>query len=186
MNTKQRLEQFKKLLLEKNQQINLLSRKNSRQTAERLIEEGKKSIRLLKKNFGRGNQKILDIGSGNGFPGILFAVFFPQSNFYLCEKKRKKAEAVKWIAFQCGLSNIQLLCQPAEELKSEYDIILSQASMPLSQISALLKNLLTDSSKAFIWTSEKQLPRALLSFKGEWLNLSGEARRIVRLENKKI
>ena len=182
MNKKQKLEQFKKLLLEKNQQINLLSRKNSRQKAEYLIKEGKKSVCLLKNFFGQENQKILDIGSGNGFPGILFAVFFPQNSFYLCEKKRKKAEAVKWLAFQCGLSNIQVLCQPAEGLKSEYDIILSQASMPLTQISALLKNLLTDSSKAFIWTSEKQLPRSLLNFKGEWLNLSGETRRIVKLE----
>ena len=174
------IEIFKKLLLQKNQKLNLISRRNPNQNIEDLLREGKESVSCLK-SFFEIKQKVLDIGSGNGFPGLLFAIFFPKSQFYLCERKRKKAEAIKWIASQCFLSNIRVLCQSAEELKPEYDIILSQASMPLIKMEILLKRILGTSSHAFIWTSEKQILQHQLSLEMENFKLS-TGNRIIKLK----
>ena len=128
----------------------------------------------MKVFFKKKAQKILDIGSGNGFPGIVFAIQFPQNRFYLCERRRKKAEALKWLVSQCGLSHVQILCQPAESLKADYDMIFSQASMPPHKIEKLLTGLLKKETKAFLWLSKKQLNSFETSFFTEEIRLSYE------------
>jgi len=153
---KSQTETFIQKLLEKNKEINLISRKNPEDQVKKLLEESKSSINILKDFFKKKNQKILDIGSGNGFPGLFFAIQFPHNSFYLCERRRNKAEALKWIGSQCGLSNLKILCQPAESLKADYNIVLSQASMSLEKIDKLLKIFLKDEFMAFLWLSKKQ------------------------------
>ena len=162
---KSQLKRFTQKLLEINKQINLVSRKNPEEQIAQLLKESLDSAFLLKSFFRKKNLKILDIGSGNGFPGLFFAISFPQQEFYLCERRRKKAEAIKWISSQCQLSNIQILCQSAESLKPDYDFLLSQASMPPNKIKKLLKRLLKQESTALLWVSEKQT----LSFRSPFL-----------------
>ena len=172
---RQQLKTFQEKLLEKNQQINLLSRKKINTQADKLFKEAEDSVQLLKNFFTKRNQKILDIGSGNGFPGLFFAISFPYNQFYLCERKRNKAEAIKWISFQCQLSNIQVLCQPAESLKPDYDFLLSQASMPPHQIKKLLKPFLEQKATAFLWVSERQISSFHSAFYMEQFPLSHQS-----------
>ena len=179
------IESFQKKLLEKNKQINLVSRKNPEEQISLLLKEGLELSQFLKALFQKKNQKILDIGSGNGFPGLLFAILFPQNKFFLCERRRKKAEALKWISFQCGLSNTEMLCQSAESLKPNYDLILSQASMPPDEIKNLLKKLLNQKNQAFLWLSKKQTLSFQPSFDMEKLSHPNPNKTIVKLQQAK-
>lgn len=148
---------FKSVLLTKNQKINLVSRKNPEEQIELLLEElfltGKKLEVFFNKGF-----KVLDIGSGNGFPGLLFAVFFPKDKFYLCERVRKKAETLKNIAHHLKLSNIEILCKNSSDIEDSFERILSQAVRPsLSMLKGIQKNLNSD-GLAFLWSSKKAQP----------------------------
>ena len=172
---------FAQKILKKNKQINLVSRKNPEEQIRKLLKESKDSIEVLKRFFKKKNQKILDIGSGNGFPGLFFAILFPDNHFYLCERRRKKAEAIKWISSECRLSNTQVLCQAAESLKPDYDIILSQAGMPPKKIEKLLKSFLKQQATAFLWVSEKQLPSFHSSFHKEKLPFFNGKKMILKL-----
>lgn len=158
------IEVFKKTLLEKNKKINLISRKNSKQRIDQLSRESLLAGLILKPFFEKKNQKVLDIGSGGGFPGLFFAILFPQNKFYLCERRRNKAEALKGLSFQCHLLNTEVLCQPAEELRPDYDLILSQAGMPQDKLTKLLKKLLKDQVVAFLWISQNQAPPPFSAF----------------------
>lgn len=181
-NQELKIQNFTQNLLEKNKQINLVSRKNPEEQVAQLLKESLDSALILKACFKKKNQKILDIGSGNGFPGLFFAIAFPQQKFYLCERRRKKAEALKWISSQCRLSNIQVLCQPAESLKPDYDILFSQASMSPDKINKLLKKLLNKESQAFLWLSENQNLSFLNSFLIEKLKTPTPKKAILKLQ----
>lgn len=103
---------------------------------------------------------MLDIGSGNGFPGFLFAILYPETRFHLCEKSRKKSEFLKYVSSQTGLSNIKILCKNAEEIEERFKIILSQAALSLNKMLNLLEMLLSPDGQAFLWKSS--------SWKEEW------------------
>jgi len=175
------IEAFKKTLLEKNQKINLVSRKNPEQKIDQLSKESLLAGLILKPFFKKKNQKVLDIGSGGGFPGLFFAILFPQNKFYLCERRRNKAEALKWLSSQCQLSNTEVLCQSAEELRPDYDLILSQAGMPQDKLTKLLKKLLKDQRRAFVWISQNQIPPSSSVFEIEKLKNSHPKKHILQL-----
>ena len=150
-----KIQTFEKIILEKNQSINLISRKNPKKQWSFLLKQGLLSAELLSPVLNSSSEDVLDIGSGNGFPGLLFALLFPQRNFYLCESRRKKAEFLKNIQYELALTNVQILCQPAEELDPVFALILSQASLPLEKMIKLLQKILPSQGCAFLWHSEK-------------------------------
>ena len=73
------------------------------------------------------NSHILDIGTGGGFPGIPLAIMFPESNFYLVDSIGKKIKVVREIADALGLKNIKAEHIRAEEVKGQFDFIVSRA-----------------------------------------------------------
>ena len=150
-----KIQTFEKIILEKNQSINLISRKNPKKQWGLLLKQGLLSAELLSPVLNSSSEDVLDIGSGNGFPGLLFALLFPQRNFYLCERIRKKAEFLKNIKYELALTNVQILCQPAEELDPVFTLILSQASRPLEKMLRLLQQILPPQGLAFLWQGEK-------------------------------
>ena len=153
---KRQLEIFKAELLRINQKINLISRRDTEKQLEILIKNSLTAGKSLQKFFKKSDQKILDIGSGNGFPGLLFAVLFPNQKFYLCERIRKKASAIEWMAYQMNLSQVEILCAGAQSLQKKFDIVLSQASMPLKPLLQLSSFLLKQGGYAFLWVSKKE------------------------------
>ncbi len=71
--------------------------------------------------------RILDIGTGGGFPGIPLAIMFPESNFYLVDSIGKKIKVVREIAGELGLKNVRAEHLRAEEVKGHFDFIVSRA-----------------------------------------------------------
>ena len=151
---KHQIQTFQKIILEKNQSFNLISRKEPQKQWRLLLEQGFLSAGFLAPVLKLSSADILDIGSGNGFPGLLFAILFPARRFYLCERIRKKAELLKSIKHELALDNVQILCQAAEELDRSFELVLSQASLPLEKMIKLLEKILATEGRAFLWHSE--------------------------------
>jgi 16S rRNA (guanine527-N7)-methyltransferase len=71
--------------------------------------------------------KVLDIGTGGGFPGIPLAIFFPDTHFHLVDSIGKKITVVKEVARALKLSNVEAQQIRAEELVRKYDFVISRA-----------------------------------------------------------
>ena len=145
----QQIKGFKKSLFEFGERLNLFSRAG--QELERLFKESLITGRLLSPLFSV--TPVLDLGSGNGFPGLVCGILYPKTPVILCEKNRKKAEFLKQTLFHIKCLNIQVLCQPAEELKSPVCLVLSKATGPLEQVLSLLEKLLAENGTAILWKS---------------------------------
>lgn len=120
-------EQFSQLqdVYEKwNAQINVISRKDTENFYERHVLH---SLGIAKvASFVKGT-KILDIGTGGGFPGIPLAILFPECQFHLVDSIGKKIKVVNEVAKEIGLQNITSEHQRAEKVKEQYDFIVSRA-----------------------------------------------------------
>ncbi|MGI9548354.1 MAG: 16S rRNA (guanine(527)-N(7))-methyltransferase RsmG [Bdellovibrionales bacterium] len=146
------VEAFKKNLEENNQKINLFSRKNPDQL-DLLLEETLKSSSFLRPVFAGFDGEILDIGSGNGLPGIVCAILYPKNQFVLCERNRKKSEFLKAVAFQIKTLNVRVLCEDAQNT-GLFKKVLSQATGPIEDVLNILNQVLTSSNgEAFLWKS---------------------------------
>lgn len=120
-------QQFKKLSsLHKdwNKKINLISRKDIDAIYERHILHSLSISRLI--GFIPGT-RILDVGTGGGFPGIPLAILFPQVNFYLIDSTNKKIKVVQEISNALDLRNVEIRHQRAEEFKQLVDFVVSRA-----------------------------------------------------------
>ena len=71
--------------------------------------------------------RILDIGTGGGFPGIPLAIMFPEAQFHLVDSIGKKIKVVQGVIDSLGLKNVKTQQIRAEELSSQYDFIVSRA-----------------------------------------------------------
>lgn len=152
-NQKEQIQTFKEILLEKNKSINLFSRKNPSLQLNILLEQGLITGGLMKTVLNSPASPILDIGSGNGFPGLLFAILYPRQSFILCESSRKKSEFLKYVLSSAKISNAEVLCQRAEDIEKRFTKILSQAAISLEKILNVLDKVLTPKGEAFLWQS---------------------------------
>jgi 16S rRNA (guanine527-N7)-methyltransferase len=81
----------------------------------------------------RDDSKILDVGTGGGFPGIPLAILFPQVNFHLIDSIEKKIKVVNAIVEKLELSNCKATVIRAENVKEKFDFIISRAVAPLPE-----------------------------------------------------
>lgn len=89
--------------------------------------------------------KILDLGTGGGFPGIPLAVLFPKVHFTLCDSVGKKTAVAKEIANLLGLKNVTVANARAESLGTRSDFVVSRAVASLSDFYPWVKGKYSDS-----------------------------------------
>tara|TARA_R110001583_G_scaffold177176_2_gene332192 strand:+ start:14075 stop:14701 length:627 start_codon:yes stop_codon:yes gene_type:complete len=121
------IDQFSKLgelYKEWNAQINVISRKD---IDELYVRHVLHSLGIAKVQPFAPNTSVLDVGTGGGFPGIPLAILFPESNFYLVDSIAKKIKVVNEVALVLGLKNVKAEAIRAENVKGEFDFIVSRA-----------------------------------------------------------
>jgi len=107
-----------------NAQINVISRKD---IDELYIKHVLHSLGIAKVQAFKPGTKVLDVGTGGGFPGIPLAILFPETNFYLVDSIGKKIKVVNEVATALGLKNVKAEQIRAENVKGEFDFIVSRA-----------------------------------------------------------
>ncbi len=120
----QQLSMLGKLYEEWNTQINVISRKDIEQLYERHILHSLAIAKFIQ--FVPGTQ-IMDVGTGGGFPGIPLAILFPECRFLLVDSIAKKIKVVNEVASALKLTNVTARQQRAEEVKQQFDFVVSRA-----------------------------------------------------------
>ena len=125
--TKKQVKQFadlQYLYIHWNSQINVISRKN---IDTLYINHILHSLAIAKIIQFKEGTKILDIGTGGGFPGIPLAILFPEVDFLLVDSIGKKIKVVNEVSNAIGLTNISTLHERAENIKETFDFVVSRA-----------------------------------------------------------
>lgn len=120
-------EQFAKLeslYTEWNAKINVVSRKDIDELYTRHVLH---SLGIAKVQPFEPGSHVLDVGTGGGFPGIPLAILFPKTKFYLIDVIAKKIKVVNEVANGLGLTNVKAEQMRAENVKGEFDFIVSRA-----------------------------------------------------------
>ncbi len=121
---KEQFEQLESLYNEWNSKINVISRKDTDNFYERHVLH---SLAIAKVNHFVNNSRILDIGTGGGFPGIPLAILFPQCDFVLVDSIGKKIKVVNAVAENLELNNVTGIHERAENINEQFDFIVSRA-----------------------------------------------------------
>lgn len=133
------IDKFLNFLLIENKKKNLISTFNK----EEILEKHVYDSLIITKVYDFNNKKILDAGSGNGFPGIMLAILFPNSSVTLVDSIDKKITFLKSAVKLLKLKNVTVVHKRIEEIKDnlKYDVIISRALAKLRIFLELVINL---------------------------------------------
>jgi len=121
---KQQFTQLEELYRDWNAKINVISRKD---TDYLYLKHVLHSLAIAKVVKFKPKTKVLDVGTGGGFPGIPLAILFPETDFYLVDSIAKKIKVVQEVASALELKNVKTEQIRAEKVKDEFDFIVSRA-----------------------------------------------------------
>ena len=107
-----------------NQKINVVSRKD---IDELYLRHVLHSLGIAKIQQFLPGSKVLDVGTGGGFPGIPLAILFPETHFTLVDSIGKKIKVVQEVIEGLGITNVTAINSRVEEIKEQYDFIVSRA-----------------------------------------------------------
>lgn len=124
LDQRQKIATLDKLYLEWNEKINVISRKDTDNFYERHVLH---SLAISKIIEFKKDTKILDIGTGGGFPGVPLAIMYPECNFVLVDSIGKKVKVVDEVCKALGLSNVIGMHERAENINDKFDFIVSRA-----------------------------------------------------------
>lgn len=114
-----------------NEKINVVSRKDIDSLFEKHMLH---SLAIAKFIQFRPDTHVLDIGTGGGFPGVPLSIYFPETNFTLCDSIAKKINVAETISETIGLRNTDFVIGRVEQLKEKFDFIVSRAVAPCEQL----------------------------------------------------
>ncbi|HAT62131.1 MAG TPA: 16S rRNA (guanine(527)-N(7))-methyltransferase RsmG [Prevotella sp.] len=153
---KYQFEQLDTLYRDWNSKINVISRKDIDNLYEHHVLH---SLSIAKAVHFLPGTKVLDFGTGGGFPGIPLAIFFPEVNFKLIDGTGKKIRVATEVSNAIGLKNVEAAHLRGEEEKGKYDFIVSRAVMPLPDLMKLIR-------KNFSKEQHNALPNGIFVLKG--------------------
>jgi len=139
-----------------NSKINVVSRKDIDELYLRHVLHSLAIAKFITFNPG---SKVLDIGTGGGFPGIPLAILFPQTEFTLCDSIAKKISVVQNVASELKLGNVRTHIGRVEKIQDRFDFIVSRAVAPLQDLVQ--------------WTGSKLLKKSSHTLKNGWICLKG-------------
>lgn len=139
-----------------NTKINVISRKDIDQLYEHHVLHSLAIAKII--NFRPGT-RILDFGTGGGFPGMPLSILFPECQFKLIDGTGKKIRVAQEVCDAIGLKNCAPTHLRGEDEKDKYDFIVSRAVMPLPDLVKLMR-------KNISKTSNNALPNGVLCLKG--------------------
>jgi 16S rRNA (guanine527-N7)-methyltransferase len=120
-----------------NNQINVVSRKDIDLLYERHVLH---SLGIAKVISFKPGTKIMDVGTGGGFPGIPLAILFPETQFVLIDSIGKKIKVVNEVASALGLKNVKTYHQRAEDIDDKFHFIVSRAVTEFPVFYGWIKN----------------------------------------------
>ena len=139
-----------------NEKINVISRKDIDNLYLHHVLHSLSIARYI--NWEPGT-KILDFGTGGGFPGIPLAIMFPQCSFKMIDGTGKKIKVVNGVAEAIGLKNVEAVQLRGEEEKGKFDFVVSRAVMQMPDLVKIIrKNISKEQNNA--------LPNGLICLKG--------------------
>ena len=139
-----------------NQKVNVISRKDIAHLEERHVLH---SMAIAKKFHFDPGARVLDVGTGGGFPGIPLAIFFPEVSFTLVDSIGKKVKLVEEIVRELGLENVRLIWQRMEQLDELTDFVVSRAVTALPKLVQWTRRLIEPGHR-------HSFPNGLISLKG--------------------
>ena len=147
-----------------NEKINVISRKD---IDNLYLHHVLHSLAIAKAVSFRPGTRILDFGTGGGFPGIPLAILFPETQFEMIDGTGKKIRVVNEVATAIGLENVEAVHLRGEEEKGKYDFVVSRAVMPLPDLMKIVKKNVGKEQR-------NSLPNGVICLKGG--NVEGEMR----------
>jgi 16S rRNA (guanine(527)-N(7))-methyltransferase GidB len=144
------------LYKEWNEKINVISRKDIDNVFIHHILHSLAIAKVLKFKDGT---KILDVGTGGGFPGVPLAVMFPQAHFTLVDSVGKKIKVASQVSGALGLKNVDCRNERVEKLHEEYDFVVSRAVTTLDEFVSWVANKVSK-------VQRNDIPNGLLYMKG--------------------
>ena len=163
--SEEQISQFKQLealYTDWNSKINVISRKDIDKLYLHHVLHSMVIGKILPFQDG---SKIIDIGTGGGFPGIPLAILFPECQFTLIDSIGKKVRVASEVAKAIGLTNVRCIQERAEEEKGLFDFVISRAVMPMPDLVKLVR-------KNVSKKHQNAMPNGLMVLKGG--NLDGE------------
>ncbi len=152
-----------------NERINVVSRKD---IDNLYLHHVLHSLAIAKYVQFKTGTRVLDFGTGGGFPGIPLAIVFPECSFKLIDRTAKKIRVTQEIAAAIGLTNATAEQKAGEEERGEYDFVVSRAVMPLPDLMKIVK-------KNISREQHNALPNGLICLKGG--NLDAETRTVKKV-----
>ena len=153
---KQQFEALDALYHDWNSKINVISRKDIDNLYEHHVLHSLGIAEII--NF-RDGTRIMDLGTGGGFPGIPLAIMYPQVHFHLVDSVGKKIRVCQEVINALGLKNVTTQWARAEEVKDKFHFVVSRAVMPLTDLIRIIrKNMSTEQFNA--------LPNGIICLKG--------------------
>ena len=143
MHNKEFYSNYIEAFLKQNAVINLISKNDEKFLWEKHIFDSLSIEKFFQKYFpedkrARGQEDklftLLDIGTGGGFPAVPIAITYSNIEVTALDSIRKKLNAIENIKAELGIKNLKTVCERAENIKGQYDIITSRAVAPLKVI----------------------------------------------------
>lgn len=148
--------QLDELYRDWNAKINVISRKDIDNLYEHHVLHSLGIAQIIR---FRPGTRVMDLGTGGGFPGIPLAILFPEVQFHLVDSIKKKILVTTEVAKALGLQNVTTRWCRAEEEKGKFDYVVSRAVMPLADLVKIVRKNISHEQR-------NAMPNGLICLKG--------------------